>query len=145
MQTEEIRQRLSDNHQLLIIGGGAISFISLFLPFWIGFGETATSYEDQTFHFSVSMFNTWFFWIYLLLIIVLFYVYYRGYGEQYPYVYLVIGMSVFLLTSCANKYQPVESLVGFSSGFIFELIGSFGIATGGYYYYINKTGLKITN
>jgi hypothetical protein len=146
MQTEEIRQRLSDNHQLLIIAGGAISFISLFLPFWVGFGETATSYEDQTFHFSVSMFNTGFFWIYLLLIIGLFYGYYRGYGDQYPHLYLVIGMATFLMTSCADKYQPVESLLSYSYGFILELIGSFAIATGGYFYYITKTGLnKISN
>ena len=146
MQPEEIAQRLSENHQVLIIVGGAISFISLFLPFWIGFGETATSYEDQTFHFSISMVNTWFFWIFLVLLIGLFYGYYQGYGDQYPYLYLVIGMALFLMTSCANKYQPVESLIGFSYGFVLELIGSFAIATGGYFFYIKKTGLeKISN
>ena len=114
--------------------------------FWVGFGETATSYEDQIFHFSVSMFNTGFFWIYLLLIIGLFYGYYRGYGDQYPHLYLVVGMAMFLMTSCADRYQPVESLLGYSYGFILELIGSFAIATGGYFYYITKTGLnKISN
>ena len=141
MQTDEITQRLSDNYHVLIIIGGAICFISLFLPFWIDFGETATSWEDDIYHFSVPMSNSWFIVIFVLLIFGLFYGYYREYGDQYPYMFLAIGIGLFFLTSCANQYAPVTTLLGNSYGFFFELIGSLSIATGGYFYYLGKNGL----
>jgi hypothetical protein len=137
MQSEEILQWLSDNHQSLILGGGAVSFISLFLPFWTGYGETVESwfYDTAGEIFMVSISQTSVFLIYLLLIIGLFYGYVKKFGIPYPHLYLAIGIVLFFLTLWTCQARPYEDLTGFSYGFILELAGALAVAIGGYYYY----------
>lgn len=143
MQTEEIIKWLSDNHRLLIIGGGIICFISLFLPFWHAggiwynnYGGTSMGWQD------ISISGTLIFWLFLILIVGIYYGFYRSYGEMYTHLYLAIGIGLLLLTLYAYQYEPGEfiqtSNVFILNGFYLELIGSIAVSIGGYYYYENR-------
>jgi hypothetical protein len=142
MQIQEVLQWISDNHRLLIVSGGGLSFISLFLPFWNGgavwFEGSSTLMGSK----SIPVCGTVLFWIFLILIAGLFYSYYQGYGEQYPNIFLAIGIGLFLLTFYAYQYKPEGfvqiSVWGYNYGFFLELISSLLVVTGGYYYEINQ-------
>jgi hypothetical protein len=142
MQVEEILQWLSDNHRKCILLGGLLSFISLFLPFWdvliVGVGSWIHGYTAESVFISIS--QTWIFWIFLLLIIGLYYGYYREYSVTHPHLYLVIGVVLLLLTFYAYLFVQREDFVDVrcSYGFFLELLGSLSIAVGGYYYYQKK-------
>lgn len=92
---------------------------------------------------DIPISGTLIFWIFLILIIGLFYGYYRGYGETYPYLFLAIGVGILLLTFYAYHYKPEgftqTSVCLILYGFFFELIGSLAITVGGYYYYKDNT------
>lgn len=137
MQTEEILQLLSDNHKLLILGGGLICFISIFLPFVqineMYLGDVTISGIDA------SLSTTWMFLIFLIMIGGLYYGYFQNYGDTYPKLFLAIGVLLVLMTLYATQiYSGEDSKISIAYGFFFELIGSLSIAIGGYYYDLNK-------
>ncbi len=138
METKEILQLLSDNHRLLMLLGGLLSFISLFLPSFTVNAIRSYSYVTIS-GLSYSLSDTEIFWVYLIVIIGLYIGYLLGYGEKYPYLYLAIGVFLLLITFYATQMSgQLESSVSY--GFFLELIGSLAVAVGGYYYYeTNKT------
>lgn len=138
MDTQGIIQLLSDNHRLLILLGGVISFISLFLPSWTiqGMSSGWLSFEGTEFNPSISA--TGLFWIYLILILGLYFGYFRGYGEKYPFLFLGIGVLMLLITIYNTQMYSGVFATALSYGFFLELIGSLAITVGGYYYFQNN-------
>jgi len=133
MQTDEILQILSDNHRALIVGGGLISFISIFLPFY-KFDEISLNHLSLQ-GFDISLSTTWLFWIFLIAIGALYYGYFQGLGEKYPQLFLVIGGLLVLMTLYGTQlYSGIGTGMNLMYGFFFELIGSLSVAVGGYYY-----------
>ena len=140
MDTGAITHLLSANHRALIVLGGAISFLSLFLPFLEIIGNNSISFVSIS-GLSVALSDTWLFWIYLILLIGLFYGYFRGYGERYPYLFLVIGGCLFLITLFATReYSGGFAVISLAVGFYLECISSLAVVAGGYYYYLERTG-----
>lgn len=138
MDSQEITQFISDNHRLFILIGGAICFIALFLPF----GEGTHYYESVSVSgIEVSISETAMFWLYLIALAGLFYGYFQGYGERYPFIFLAIGGFLVLLTILeAMDYSKGYDGINLLYGAFLEFIGSLGVTAGGYYYYeLNKT------
>lgn len=139
MDIKEFLQLLSVYHRLLILLGGVICLISLFLPAWaISRIET----ESTIIYFSgtlsvITFMDEWFFFIYLVLILGLFYGYFKRYGEEYPYIYGGVGILIFLLTLVSTPLYAGDLGVTPSYGFFFELFGAVIISVGGYYYYMS--------
>jgi hypothetical protein len=138
MDKEEILQLLSDNHRTLIITGGLICFISVFLPFISVDEMHMEGYTLEGFDMSLS--TTWLFWIYMIVIAGMYYGYFQNYGEKYPFLFLATGGLLVLMTLYGTQiYSLKGSGAGLLYGFFLELIGSLSVATGGYYYYeLNK-------
>lgn len=133
MQTDEILQFLSDNHQALILVGGLISFISVFLPFY-KFDEIYMNHLSLQ-GFDISLSTTWLFWIYLIAIGALYYGYFQGLGEKYPQLFLAIGGLLVLMTLYGTQlYSGIGTGMNLMYGFFLEFIGSASVAVGGYYY-----------
>lgn len=134
MQTDEITRFLSENHLTLILGGGILCFISIFLPFVVIEEMYLGSVEISG--ISASLSTTGLFWIFLIVIAAMYYGYFKGYGEQYPYLFLAAGGLLVGLTLYATRvYAHDDSWITLSYGFFLELIGSVAVAVGGYYYY----------
>jgi len=134
MGLEEILRILSENHRLLILGGGILSVISLFLPFYKI--NVMFSYDSITMGYDQPLSSTWLFWIFLIVLAVLFYGYFKGYGDQYPYLFLAAGSILVILTLYGTQlYTGGDNLISVLWGFFFECIGSLAVAVGGWYYY----------
>ncbi len=134
MDADEVIKWISDNHQILILGGGIISFIGIFLPFW-----AINSYFGYG---SISLSNRWVLWLYLLLIGAILAGHFYKYAETYPYMYLAIGVVLILLTLSASNivlFEAESAYLDYTYGFLIELAGSVAITLGGYYYYKNQT------
>jgi len=86
MDTEEFLKLLSDNHRLLILGGGLICFVSIFLPF-IRIEEMYLDNVEIS-GINAPLSTTWMFWIFLIVIGGLYYAYFRNYGEKYLKIFL---------------------------------------------------------
>lgn len=140
MDKEEILQLLSDNHRILILSGGVICFISLFLPFLNHDAIISSGYVTISGLYS-QLSDTWLFWIYLILIIGVYTRYFHGFGEAYPYLYLAIGVLLLLMTLYATQMYSGHYASSVSYGFFLEFIGSLSIAVGGYYFYENNNHL----
>lgn len=139
MDKEEFLQLLSDNHRVLILAGGLICFISLFLPFLTHNAVISSGYVTISGLYS-QLSDTWLFWIYLILIIGIYARYFHGIGKEYPYFYLAIGVFLLLMTIYATQMYSGDYASSLSYGFFLEFIGSLAVATGGYYFYeINKS------
>ena len=131
MDIKEILLWLSDNHRILILSGGALCFISLYLPSWTLF--TASSLMPENLTLSISVGNE--FWIFLILITGIYFGYFFGYGEKYPYLFLGIGIFLVLYT-IYNAQIPIGNVhFPLSYGIFLEFIGSLAVAGGGYFYY----------
>ena len=144
MDTKEILQFLSDNHRLLIVLGGVISFISLFLPFLTHDAIISSGYVTISGLYS-QLSDSWLFWVYLILIIGIYAKYFHGLGEEYPYLYLGIGVLLLLMTLYATQMYSGHYDSTLSYGFFLELIGSLAVAVGGYYYYETHKTDNLTN
>ena len=140
IDTDKITTLASANYQFLILGGGLISFIALFLPF---LGVTAFVYpkHEALDGFSIYLTDTGLFLIYIILLIALCLGFFLGYNGQYPSLSLAIGVLLLLLTLYSSQQFSGEVATNFASGFFLEVIGSLAIAVGGYYFYQNN-GLK---
>jgi len=137
MTPEEFLTLLSDNHRQLILGGGIICLISLFLPFYKI--DLMFSYGSTIFGSDASLSSTWLLWPFLIGIGALFYGYYQGYGERYPHLFLIIGGLFVLMTLYGTQiYAGGGNLVTILYGFFCEFLGSLAVAVGGYYYYLGS-------
>lgn len=137
MQTEEILQLLSDNYKILILGGGIICFISIFLPFVVIEGMYLSNVNIHGIDASLS--TTWMFWIFLIVIGGMYLGYFQNYGDTYPKLFLGIGVLLVLMTLFATQiYAGRDIVISISYGFILELIGSLSVAIGGYYFDLNR-------
>ena len=138
MEPEELLIKASENYRLLILGGGFICFISLFLPFFQSI--TKFSYGSVTIGYEASLATTWLLWMYLILLGGMYYGYFQNYGEQYPYLFLAIGGLLVLMTLYATQiHAGGDNLISIAYGFFLELVGSLGVAVGGYYFYREKS------
>lgn len=130
MDIDEIVELIDENHRLLIIVGGVICFIASFLPFW--------SINAIFTTVSPSLSSSWMFWVFLILLIGLFAGLFLEFGEKYHYMFLVIGIVLFIITLAASQIgsgNEYSALISLAIGFYLELIGAIIIAIGGYYYY----------
>lgn len=133
MDSDEIVELISENHRLLIIAGGVLCFFASFLPFW--------NVNALIMSVPISLSSTGFFWVFLVLLIGLFAGLFLEFGEKYPYLLMVIGIVLFILTIIASQYavgNQYSVLITQAIGFYLELIGSIIIAVGGYYFYIDN-------
>ena len=133
MEPEEFLQLLSDNHRFLILGGGLLCFISVFLPFV----RIEEMYLDniEISGMDAPLSTTWMFWLFLVVIGGMYYGYFQNYGEQYPKLFLGIGGLLILMTLYGTQiYAGGGSQISISYGFFLEFIGSLAVAVGGYYY-----------
>ncbi len=138
MDTKEFLTILSDNHRFLILGGGVLCFISLFLPFFHIIAKF--SYSTITVGDVASLAATWMLWIYLIVLGGMFYAYFQNYGEKYPHLFLATGGLLVLMTLYATQiHAGGNNLISILYGFFFEFIGSLAVAIGGYYYYLEKS------
>lgn len=133
MDTEEFLTLLSDNHRPLLLLGGLVSFIALFQPF----STSSMQLEYITVSgLTISISDTSLFWIYLVAIGGIYFGYFQGYGEKYPYLFLAIGGFLLLLTFLVTRTYPGENgSINLSFGLFLELIGALAVVVGGYYYY----------
>lgn len=141
MEIREILQWLSDNHRMLILLGGALCYISLYLPAWTLF--TASSLMPENLTISISVGDE--FWVFLILIIGIYFGYFFGYGHHYPYLFLGIGIFLTLYTIYDAQIPIGNVHFPLSYGIFIEFFGSLAVAVGGYFYYEqNKPGSKTT-
>lgn len=91
MDLDEIATLASDNHRILIVLGCIICFISIFLPFW-----SVNSY------LQLSLFNSWMFWPYLLIIVGVGIGYFLEYGKRQPRLFLAAGAILVIMTIYAT-------------------------------------------
>jgi hypothetical protein len=134
MSPEEFFALLADNHRNLILLGGVICFISLFLPFFRI--DAVFTYDAVVTGGSASLSTTWLFWIFLIVIGGMYYGFFQGYGEKYPYLFLAAGGLLVLLTLYGTQlYAGGNNIISILYGFFCEVIGSLAVTAGGYYYY----------
>ncbi|PWR70337.1 zinc-ribbon domain-containing protein [Methanospirillum stamsii] len=158
-----------DNNLILILLGGIICLISIFLPF-ITVNASIGAYmsemmgmdlQAQNNYISTSLFDqgTLTFLLYLILIMGLFSIFILKYDKNYPYLYLAIGVLVlfitiylvFNITSALNIGNQqlsgfgvkgnLSNLISFSYGLYTELIGAALIIVGGFFNY-SKNKIK---
>lgn len=121
---------LRNKEYLMIVVGGIVNLISLFLPFW----------TMQIFLLSIPMklFQTAFMMPYVVIIglLVIFLIF--SFGKTYPQLFLLIGMSLLILTIVASQIKsgtPSGKLIKLSIGFYLELCASLIVMIGGYLAY----------
>jgi hypothetical protein len=138
MESEGVTRFLSAYNRVLILAGSLICFFSLFLPFWEIVGNNSAGFVSIS-GLAMALSDSWYFWPFLLVIIAIYGSYLKGYGEEYPYLFLGAGILLFLLTLWATReYGGTFAVISLSTGFYSECIGSLAVGTGGYFYYLKR-------